>query len=51
MGDLNYRMVGLSGRQVLHLLKENRVREMHDQADGEEGGAAWRCCHWCWCWC
>lgn len=34
MGDLNYRMVGLSGRQVLHLIKNGRTKEMYDKADG-----------------
>ena len=34
MGDLNYRMVGLSGRQVQHLLQHKQTFEMHDKADG-----------------
>lgn len=39
MGDVNYRMVGLSGRQVQHLIKNNKTSEMHARADGASSSA------------
>ncbi|CAK4656002.1 hypothetical protein LEN26_009860 [Aphanomyces euteiches] len=34
MGDLNYRIVKMDATEVLDLLRENRIQELHERGDG-----------------